>query len=150
MAESVDFSQYKAKPIPHKYEAGEPAFGEVIPWGAAIDFWTGVGLAHIETYEKMLTEHARSQVEAIPGIRVLGDARERVSVLSFVVDGKQPSDVSKALDADGIAVRAGKLAAEPLLKKLGVQEAVRASFTFYNTVDEADALASSLARIASH
>jgi len=96
----------------------------------------------------MLSEYARSRIEAIPGIRVLGDAREHVSVLSFVVKGKQPSDVSKALDADGIAVRAGKLAAETLLKKLGVQEAVRASFTFYNTVDEADALASSLVRIA--
>ncbi len=80
-------------------------------------------------------------------MRVLGNSADRVSVLSFVVDGKPPSEVGKALDTDGIAVRAGKLAAEPMLKALGVDQAVRASFMFYNTREEADALAESLARI---
>jgi cysteine desulfurase / selenocysteine lyase len=79
---------------------------------------------------------------------VLGDSKDRVSVVSFVVAGKSAGDVSKALDADGIAVRSGKLEAEPLLRKLGVDQAVRASFMFYNTREEVDALAASLTRIA--
>jgi cysteine desulfurase/selenocysteine lyase len=148
MAESVDFQRVVAKPIPHKFEAGEPAFGEVIPWGAAIDYWTALGMETIEAYEKGITEYARRQISTIDRVRVLGDSAERVSVLSFVIDGKEASEVAKALDADGIAVRAGKLAAEPMLKSLGVEQAVRASFMFYNTREEADALATSLARIA--
>ncbi len=147
MAESADFQHVKPKPIPHKFEAGEPAFGEVIPWGAAIDYWTNLGLDRIEAYEKELTEYARQRISEIDGMRVLGNSADRVSVLSFVVDGKQPAEVGKALDADGIAVRAGKLAAEPMLKALGVDQAVRASFMFYNTREEADVLAASLARI---
>jgi cysteine desulfurase/selenocysteine lyase len=150
MAESVDFQRIVPMPIPHKFEAGEPAFGEVIPWGAAIDYWTALGMETIESYEKGLTEYARQQISAIDRVRVLGDSAERVSVLSFVIDGKEPSEVATALDADGIAVRAGKLAAEPMLKSLGVEQAVRASFMFYNTRDEADALATSLARIAAN
>jgi len=148
MAESADFQHVTPKPIPHKFEAGEPSFGEVIPWGAAIEYWTNLGLDSIEAYEKELTEYARQRITDIAEVRVLGDSTERISVLSFVVDGKQPSDVSKALDADGIAVRAGKLEAEPMLKKLGVEQAVRASFMFYNNREEADALAASLTRIA--
>jgi hypothetical protein len=83
----------------------------------------------------------------IDGMRVLGDAEDRVSVLSLVVEVKQPSDIGKTLDADGIAVRPGKLEAESTLKKLDVDEAVRASFMFYNTREEADALAASPTRI---
>jgi cysteine desulfurase/selenocysteine lyase len=147
MAESADFEQVTPKPIPHKLEAGEPSFGEVIPWGAAIGYWTKIGLDRIEAYEKTLTEYAITCLSEIDGVRVLGDAEDRVSVLSFVVEGKQPAKVGKALDADGIAVRPGKLEAEPILKKLGVDEAVRASFMFYNTREEADALAASLARM---
>ncbi len=136
------------KPIPHKFEAGEPAFGEVIPWGAAIGYWTEIGLDRIEAYERELAEYARQRISDIDGVRVLGDSADRVSVLSFVARGKQPAEVGKALDADGIALRAGKLAAEPILKKLGVDQAVRASFVFYNTREDANALAASLARIA--
>jgi len=113
MAESADFEHVTPKPIPHKFEAGEPAFGEVIPWGAAIEYWTEIGLDTIEAYEKELTEYARQRITDIEGVHVLGDSAERVSVLSFVVDGKQPGAVGKALDADGIAVRPGKLSASP-------------------------------------
>ncbi len=148
MAESVDLRSVTPKPIPHKFEAGEPAFGEVIPWGAAISYWTEIGHDSIGAYEKELTEYARQRISAIDGVRVLGDSANRVSVLSFVVEGKSPSEVGKALDSDGIAVRAGKLAAEPMLKALGVDQAVRASFVFYNTREDANALAASLARIA--
>jgi cysteine desulfurase/selenocysteine lyase len=147
MAKSADFRHFEPKPIPHKFEAGEPAFGEVIPWGAAIKYWTEIGIERIEAYERKLTEYAIQCISDIKGVRVLGDSTDRVSVVSFVVTGKKANDVGKALDADGIAVRSGILEAAPLLKKFGVDEAVRASFMFYNTREEADALAASLARI---
>jgi cysteine desulfurase/selenocysteine lyase len=137
MAEGVDFRHVKPKPIPHKFEAGEPAFGEVIPWGAAIGYWTEIGLDRIAAYERGLTEYARQRVSDIDGVRVLGHAADRVSVLSFVIDGKPLADIGKALDADEIAVRSGKLS-----------QAVRASFMLFNTREDANALAASLARIA--
>ncbi|HEV2735324.1 MAG TPA: aminotransferase class V-fold PLP-dependent enzyme [Longimicrobiaceae bacterium] len=148
MAESVSFEAFEAKPIPHKYEAGEPAFGEVEAWGPAIDYWTALGMEDIAAYEKELTDYAAERVRAIRGVRVLGSPAERIAIVSFVVDGMQAGDVEKALDREGIAVRAGKLAAEPLLRALGTDEAVRASFMFYNTREEADALADALERIA--
>ncbi|HEY1404551.1 MAG TPA: SufS family cysteine desulfurase [Pyrinomonadaceae bacterium] len=147
MAESVSFEEFVPKPIPHKYEAGEPAFGEVEAWGAALDYWNELGMKRIAAYEKELTDYALGQLSLIKGVRILGDPSERLSIISFVVEGKKPKEVEKALDDEGIAVRAGKLAAEPLLKTLGADEAVRASFMFYNTRGEADALAAALEEI---
>jgi cysteine desulfurase / selenocysteine lyase len=148
MAESVSFTDVTPKPIPEKYEAGEPAFGEVEAWSPAIDYWTELGLDRIFAYERALTEHAVRRLSEIEGVRLVGSPAERIAVVSFVVEGMKSNDVAKALDDEGIAVRAGKLAAEPLLKALGAGEAVRASFMFYNTREEADALADALARIA--
>jgi cysteine desulfurase/selenocysteine lyase len=147
MAESVSFEDFKPKPIPHKYEAGEPAFGEVEAWGAGLDYWNEIGLGSIAEYEKGLTDYALKRLSPIGGVRVLGDPAERLSIISFTVEGKKPKDVEKALDEEGIAVRAGKLEAEPLLKALGTEEAVRASFMFYNTYEEADVLAAALEKI---
>ncbi len=147
MAEDMTFEKITPKPLPHKYEAGEPPFSEVEAWGPALDYWTGIGLDRIEAYERELTEYARSRLEQIPGVRVLGDPADRISVLSFVVEGQDPSDLEQALDRQGIAVRAGNLEAAPLLRALGVEKAVRASFVFYNMREEADALAMSLSRI---
>jgi cysteine desulfurase/selenocysteine lyase len=148
MAESVSFDDFKPKPIPHKYEAGEPAFGEVEAWGAGLDYWNEIGLERIASYEKGLTDYALKRLSPIDGVRVLGDPAERLSIISFTVEGVKPKDVEKALDEEGIAVRAGKLEAEPLLKALGTEEAVRASFMFYNTYEEADVLAAALEKIA--
>jgi cysteine desulfurase/selenocysteine lyase len=147
MAESVSFDEVVPKPIPHKYEAGEPAFGEVEAWGAALDYWNGLGLENIAAYEKELTDYATGLLSRITGVRILGSPARRLSIISFVVEGMKPKEVEKALDDEGIAVRAGKLAAEPLLKALGAEEAVRASFMFYNTRAEADALAAALEKI---
>jgi cysteine desulfurase / selenocysteine lyase len=144
MAESVSFEDFKPKPIPHKYEAGEPAFGEVEAWGAGIDYWNEIGLERIASYEKELTGYALKRLSSIGGVRMLGEPAERLSIITFTVEGVKPKDVEKALDEEGIAVRAGKLAAEPLLKALGADEGVRASFMFYNTREEADALADAL------
>src|SRR3954468_2819320 len=98
-----------------------------------------MGLARLKAYERELTEYAIKSNPDIEGVCVVGESADRVSVVSFVVAGKQAGDIGKALDADGIAVRSGKLDAEPLLKKLGVDQFVRASFMFYNTREEADA-----------
>jgi cysteine desulfurase/selenocysteine lyase len=147
MSEDMTFEKITPKPLPHKYEAGEPPFSEVEAWGPALDYWTGIGLDRIEAYERELTEYARSLLESIPGVRVLGDPANRIAVLSFVAEGKDPGQLEQALDRDGIAVRAGNLEAAPLLRAFGVEAAVRASFMFYNTREEAEALARSLARI---
>ncbi len=147
MSEDMTFEKITPKPLPHKYEAGEPPFSEVEAWGPALDYWRKIGLGRIEAYERELTEYARSLLQAIPGVRVLGDPVDRISVLSFVATGKEPRELEQALDRDGIAVRAGNLEAAPLLRALGVEEAVRASFMFYNTHEEAEALARSLGRI---
>jgi cysteine desulfurase/selenocysteine lyase len=148
MAESMSFTRLEPKPIPHKYEAGEPAFGEVEAWSPAIDYWTMLGMKRIEAYEKDLTEYARAKLAEVPGLRILGDPVERISIVSFVMEGIEAGDVEKKLDNRGIAVRSGTLAAEPLVKRLGAEEAVRASFLFYNLREEVDALAEALHRIA--
>ncbi|HEX8225368.1 MAG TPA: cysteine desulfurase [Allosphingosinicella sp.] len=147
MSEDMTFEKITPKPLPHKYEAGEPPFSEVEAWGPALDYWTHIGLDRIEAYERELTEYARSLLQSIPGVRVLGDPADRISVLSFVAEGKDPGELEQALDRDGIAVRAGNLEAAPLLRALGVEKAVRASFMFYNTREEAETLARSIARI---
>jgi cysteine desulfurase / selenocysteine lyase len=148
MAKSVSLDKFEPKPIPFKYEAGEPAFGEVEAWGPAIDYWTGLGLDAIHDYEQDLTEYALEALRAIDGVQVVGQPRERISVVSFNVQGMKAMDVQKRLDARSIAVRGGNLEAQPYLEALGVEEAVRASFMFYNTREEADWLASSLKEIA--
>ncbi|HEY0138786.1 MAG TPA: aminotransferase class V-fold PLP-dependent enzyme [Nannocystis sp.] len=148
MSKNVTFEDVEANPIPERYEAGEPAFAEVEAWSAAIDYWNDLGLDRIEAYELDLTEYATNKLREIPGVRVLGEPKRRLSVLSFVVEGMSPSAVEKALDSEGIAVRAGKLAAQPMLRFFGVEEAVRASFLFYNTHEEADFFARVLTQIA--
>lgn len=148
MAESVSFEQIRAKPLPHKYEAGEPCFGEAVAWGAALDYWMDLGMKRIAAYERKLTAYATRKLRAIPGVRVLGDGTERIAVVSFTVERVPPKEVEKELDRQGFAVRAGELDARPLLKALGVEMAVRASFMFYNTHEEADALAEAVAEMA--
>jgi cysteine desulfurase/selenocysteine lyase len=149
MSKRVTFDDIEARPIPERFEAGEPAFAEVEAWSAALDYWNELGLARIEAYELGLTAYATNRLREIPGVRVLGDPKKRLSVLSFVVDGMSPGAVEKALDREGIAVRSGDLAAQPMLRRFGVDEAVRASFMFYNTREEADFFARVLAQLAS-
>jgi cysteine desulfurase/selenocysteine lyase len=149
MAESVSFGEVRPKDLPQKFEAGEPAFGEVEAWGAAIDYWRNIGLDDIADYEAELTREAAERIASLEGIRVLGDPARRIAIVSFVVERMPPAKVAQALDEEGIAVRSGSLEAAPLLQALGVKEAVRASFMFYNTREEVDALVAALARITS-
>ncbi|HEY0418555.1 MAG TPA: cysteine desulfurase, partial [Acetobacteraceae bacterium] len=107
MAASVTFDTVEPKPLPFKYEAGEPAFGEVEAWSPALDYWADLGLEAIAAYERELTEYARARLAEIPGVRVLGDPADRISIVTFVRDGVDAKQIEQALDAEGIAVRAG-------------------------------------------
>jgi cysteine desulfurase/selenocysteine lyase len=148
MAEWASFEDFTVKPLPDMHEAGEPAFGEVAAWGAALDYWCRLGLDRIAAYERELTDQAAERIARIDGVRLLGHPAERISIVSFVVDGMRSKDVEQALDREGIAVRAGTMDAVPMLEALGVREAVRASFVFYNTLEEVDALVEVVTRIA--
>jgi cysteine desulfurase/selenocysteine lyase len=148
MSETVSFDDFTPKPPPHKFEAGEPAFSEVAAWDPAIEYWQKLGLKKIADYERDLAAYAALRLGEIEGVRVLGDPADRISIVSFVVEGQDPSKLEKKLDRQGIAVRSGDLAAAPLLRALGVEQAVRASFVFYNTFEEADKLAEALRKIA--
>jgi cysteine desulfurase/selenocysteine lyase len=148
MTERASFESFTTKPLPNKHEAGEPAFGEVAAWGAALEYWQGLGLDRVAAYERELTDHAADRIGRIDGVRLLGHPAERISIVSFVIEGRPAKEVEQALDREGIAVRAGTMDAVPMLEALGVREAVRASFVFYNTREEADALVDAVTRLA--
>ncbi|MBA3258463.1 MAG: cysteine desulfurase [Gemmatimonadales bacterium] len=132
---------------PARFEAGTPPIAEVIGLGAALDYVETIGLEQIGAWEAELLARATEKVAELPGIRIIGTAREKASVLSFAVEGIHPHDVGAVLDDDGVAVRAGHHCAQPLMERFGVPAMVRASFAFYNTLDDVAALAAGLVRV---
>ena len=132
---------------PARFEAGTPMIAQVIGLGAALDYMGSVGHAPIAAWEDELLAYATEQVGGMDGIRLIGTAREKAAVLSFVVEGVHPHDVSAVLDDEGIAVRAGHHCAQPVMRRFGLPATVRASFAFYNTRDEIDALVRGLRRV---
>jgi cysteine desulfurase/selenocysteine lyase len=147
MIASVTFEKTTYNTLPYKFEAGTPNIAGAIGLGAAIDYLTGIGLARIAAYEHELLQYAAETIGAIPGVRLIGTAREKASVLSFTLDDVHPHDIGTILDQDGIAVRAGHHCAQPVMKRFGVPATVRASLAFYNTKEEIDALAQGLQRV---
>jgi cysteine desulfurase / selenocysteine lyase len=147
MIASVTLERSTWAPIPSKFEAGTPPIAEVIGLGAAIEYIDAVGLDAIGAWETELLRQATDQVSAIDGVRLVGTAREKASVLSFVVDEVHPHDVGAVLDDQGIAVRAGHHCAQPVMERLGVQATTRASFAFYNTLEEVEALVRGIRRV---
>lgn len=133
---------------PEKFEAGTPDIGGAIGLAAALDYVDGVGRAQIEAAEKALLAHVTPRLKEIPGLKLYGDVADKVPVLSFTLDGVHPHDIGTILDADGIAVRAGHHCAQPLMRHYGIPGTARASFAFYNTHAEADALVDSVRKIA--
>jgi cysteine desulfurase/selenocysteine lyase len=131
---------------PARFEAGTPPIAEVIGLAAAIDYLESLGRQAIEEWERQLLARATELIAGLTGVRLVGTAREKAAVLSFVLDGIHPHDVGAVLDDEGIAVRAGHHCAQPLMQRLGVGATVRASFAFYNTLDEVDALAAGVER----
>jgi cysteine desulfurase/selenocysteine lyase len=147
MIASVGLERSTYAPPPARFEAGTPPIAEVIGLGAAIEYLSAIGLDAIGAWEGELLARAVELVGAVPGVRLVGAPARRASVLSFEVEGVHPHDVSAVLDDEGIAVRAGHHCAQPLMERLGVPATVRASFAFYNTMDEVQALADGLRRV---
>lgn len=130
--------------LPHKFEAGTPNIAGAIGIGAAVDYLKSVGMDAIHAYEQELTSYAIEQLETIPDLQIHGHARERGGAISFSIEGVHPHDVSHFLDRDGIAIRAGHMCAQPLMRVRGVTALSRASLYFYNTREEVDVLVKSL------
>jgi cysteine desulfurase/selenocysteine lyase len=133
---------------PEKFEAGTPDIAGAIGLGAAVDYLEAIGFDAIEQAEHKLRDHVAPRLREIPGVKIYGDVKDKVPVLSFTMDGVHPHDIGTILDTDGIAVRAGHHCAQPLMKHYGIPGTARASFAFYNTPEEADALVASLRKIA--
>jgi len=133
---------------PARFEAGTPPIAEVLGLATALDYFEAVGLDRIAAWEEELLRLATEQVGEIRGVRLVGTAPQKVAVLSFILDGVHPHDVGTILDDEGVAVRAGHHCAQPVMTSLGIPATVRASFAFYNTVREIEALARGVARAA--
>ena len=147
MIETVTLERSTFAEPPARFEAGTPMIAEVIGLGAALDYVESVGRPAIAAWEEELLACATERVREIDGVRLIGTAREKASVLSFVVEGVHPHDVGAVLDDDGIAIRTGHHCAQPVMQHFGVPATARASFAFYNTRDEVDALARGIRRV---
>jgi cysteine desulfurase/selenocysteine lyase len=144
---AVTFEKTTYNVVPHKFEAGTPPIAQAIGLGTALDYVSALGFEKVTAHEHALLEYATDALSSIPGVRIIGTAREKASVLSFYVGDIHPHDVGTLLDQEGIAVRTGHHCAQPLMQRFGVPATARASFAFYNTFDEIDALAAAVRKI---
>lgn len=140
MIHTVTLEKSTYAPIPNKFEAGTPPIAAAIGLASAIDYLQMVGMDAIAAHEHALLLDATAQLSALPGVRLIGTARHKAAVLSFALQGIHPHDVGTLLNAEGIAVRTGHHCTQPLMQRLGVPATARASFAFYNTHAEVDAL----------
>ncbi|RFC35032.1 MAG: cysteine desulfurase [Candidatus Nitrotoga sp. SPKER] len=137
---SVTFEKTIYNTIPHKFEAGTPPIAAAIGLGAAVDYLSAIGMDAIAAHELALLAYATEQINAMPGVRIIGTAKHKAAVLSFAVDGVHPHDIGTLLNQEGIAVRTGHHCAQPVMQRFHVPATSRASFAFYNSMDEVDAL----------
>jgi cysteine desulfurase / selenocysteine lyase len=144
---SVSFEKTEYNVPPFRFEAGTPNIAGAIALGAAIDYVQEIGLDKIAAYEDKLLAQATEAITEIPGIRLIGTARNKASVLSFLIEGVHPHDIGTILDREGIAIRAGHHCAQPVMKRFGVPATARASFAFYNTLEEVDALVAGIRKV---
>ena len=147
MIKSVSFEKTVYNDLPYKFEAGTPNIADSIGLGAAVRYLNEVGLERIEAYEKNLLDYATERISAIEGVRLIGTARDKASVLSFVMDGVHAHDIGTILDREGVAVRAGHHCAQPVMDRFGVAATARASLAFYNTREEIDVLAGAVEKV---
>ncbi len=148
MIKNVTFEKTTYSEAPAKFEAGTPNIADAVGLRAALEYVQRIGLGNIAAHEHALTENATQQLSAIPRLRIIGTAKEKVSVISFVLDGHSTEEIGKALDQAGIAVRSGHHCAQPSLRRFGVETTVRPSFSLYNTHEEVDRLVDVVRRIA--
>lgn len=144
---SVTFEKTTYAQIPAKFEAGTPPIGEAITLGAAIDYLTAIGIERIASHETDLLDYATDQLNRMPGVRLIGTAEKKAAVLSFALEDVHPHDVGSLLNDDGVAIRTGHHCAQPVMQRFKVPATSRASFAFYNTMDEVDALVASIGRV---
>jgi cysteine desulfurase/selenocysteine lyase len=137
---SVSFEKTVYNTIPYKFEAGTPPIAAAIGLGAAVDYLSAIGMDAIARHEHALLQYATSELNALPGLRLIGTAQDKAAVLSFTLDGVHPHDVGTLLNQDGIAVRTGHHCAQPVMARFKVPATTRASFAFYNRMAEVDAL----------
>ena len=147
MIKSVTFEKTIYADLPNKFEAGTPAIASQIGLGAAIDYLHIIGQEKAAAYEHDLLDYATKRLSAIEGVRIIGTAREKLGVLSFTIENVHPHDIGTILDQQGIAIRAGHHCAQPVMKRFNLPATARASFAFYNTKAEADALAEAVEKV---
>ncbi len=147
MISSVSFEKTTYNVIPFKFEAGTPNIAGAIGLRAALEYLTGLGMEQVSAHERELLAYGTGRLEDVPGLRIIGTARQKASILSFVMDGVHPHDIGTFLDQDGIAVRTGHHCAQPVMERFGIPATTRASLALYNTRDEIDKLAAGLRRV---
>jgi cysteine desulfurase/selenocysteine lyase len=147
MIKSVTFEKTIYNDLPYKFEAGTPSIAGGIGLGAAIDYMNELDMAGVAAFEQELLSYATRLVGEIPGLRIIGTAREKAGVLSFVIEGIHPHDIGTILDDEGIAIRTGHHCAQPVMQRFGVPATARASFAFYNTKEEIDVFIGALRKV---
>ena len=146
MIKSVTFEKTIYNDLPHKFEAGTPDIAGAIGLGTAIDYISNLGMSNIYNYERELLEYGTQRLSAIEGLQIIGTAREKAGVLSFVMEGIHPHDIGTILDTEGIAVRTGHHCAQPVMDRYEIPATARASLALYNTREEIDALVKGIDR----
>jgi cysteine desulfurase / selenocysteine lyase len=147
MISSVTFAKTTYNKLPYKFEAGTPDIAGVIGLGAALTYVNGLGIENIGAHEHDLLAYATKKLSAIPGIRLIGTAREKAGVISFVIEGVHPHDIGTILDQEGIAIRTGHHCSQPIMERFGIPATARASFAAYNTREEVNALVRGIGKV---
>src|SRR5258706_5201183 len=144
MIQDVPFERTLYQDPPWRFEAGTGNIADAAGMGAALDYVLRIGMTTIDRYEHELLEYATEQLATVRGLHLIGTARRKAGVLSFILDGRRTEDVGSALDKYGIAVRSGHHCAQPILRRYGLEATIRASLAFYNVREDIDALVQAL------
>jgi cysteine desulfurase/selenocysteine lyase len=147
MISSVTFERSTWNELPYKFEAGTPHIAGAVGLGAAIDYIREIGFDAIAPHEKALLDYGTAQLQTVPGLRLIGTAPQKASVLSFVMAGIHPHDIGTVVDREGVAIRTGHHCAQPVMDRLGIAATARASLAMYNTKEDIDALVAALSRV---
>jgi cysteine desulfurase/selenocysteine lyase len=147
MISKVTFEETTYNELPHKFEAGTPDIAGAIGLGAAIEYISKIGIDNIKEHESSLLEYATKRIEEVPGLRIIGRAKEKTSVLSFVLENIHPHDIGTFLDFEGVAIRTGHHCTQPVMQRFHIPATSRASFAMYNTKEEVDVLVNGLKKI---
>ena len=147
MIKSVTFQKTIYNDLPHKFEAGTPSIASGIGLGAAIDYLNNIDMQAVAAHERDLLAYGTKELSGIKGVHIIGRAKEKASVISFVIDGIHPHDIGTILDDEGIAIRTGHHCAQPVMQRFGIPATARASFAFYNTKEEVDLLVQGIHKV---